>query len=54
MGFDAKQSVGIKNMNFKIIAGKFVLSAVIKAQVSCKATGNGSIKYDQSTKKLTV
>jgi hypothetical protein len=53
-GFDAKQSVGIKNMNLKITAGKFDLSAEIKAQISGKATGNGSIRYDQPTKKLTV
>lgn len=53
-GFDSKQSVGIKNMNFKITAGKFDLSAEIKAQISGRATGNGSIKYDQPAKKLTV
>jgi hypothetical protein len=52
--FDAKQSVGVKNMNFKITAGKFDLSAEIRAQISGKAVGNGTIKYDQPTKKLTV
>lgn len=47
-------SVGIKNLNMKVNSGKFDLTAEVKAQVSGTAKALGNLKYDQSTKKLTV
>lgn len=46
--------VSIKNLNFKVTAGKFELSADIKAQISGTAKGSGTIKYEAGAKKLTV
>ena len=47
-------SVGIKNLSMKVNSGKFDLSADVKAQISGTAKASGSLKYDQSTRKLTV
>ena len=46
--------VGIKNLNFRVAAGKFELSAEVNAQVSGTATGSGTIKYEAAVKKLTI
>jgi hypothetical protein len=46
--------VSIKNLDLRINAGKFELSADVKAQISGEAKANGTMKYDQPTKKLTV
>jgi hypothetical protein len=47
-------SVGIKNLSMKVTSGKFDLSAEVRAQISGTAKASGTLKYDQSTKKLTV
>ncbi|MBA2404478.1 MAG: hypothetical protein H0V66_06890, partial [Bdellovibrionales bacterium] len=47
-------SVGIKNLNLKVTAGKFDLSAEVKAQISGTAKGSGTIKYEAAAKKITV
>ena len=49
-----KGSVGIKNLDLKIAAGKFQLSADLKAQISGTATGSGTLKYEPEIKKVTV
>ena len=46
--------VGIKNADLKISSGKFQLSADIKAQISGTATANGTAKYDQLGKVITI
>lgn len=58
-GFDEshdefKSSMTVKNVDFRVNGGKFDLSAEIKAQISGKAKGNGTIQYDASAKKITV
>lgn len=47
-------SVGIKNLNMKVTNGKFDLSADVKAQISGTAKASGTLKYDQSSKMLTI
>lgn len=51
---EVKSSLGIKNVDFKVSGGKFELSAEIKAQISGKAKGSGTLKYEAGIKKLTV
>ena len=46
--------VGVKNLNLKVVGGKFDLSAEVQAQISGTAKGNGTIKYEVTTKVLTV
>ena len=46
--------VGIKNLNLKVNAGKFELSAEVKAQISGTAKASGTLKYEAAVKKLTV
>jgi hypothetical protein len=49
-----KSSLGISSLNFTTNAGKFELSAEVKAQVSGKAKGYGNLSYDAATEKLTI
>lgn len=44
----------IKNVDFKLTQGKFQFSAEIKAQISGKATGSGTVNYEADGKKVTV
>lgn len=46
--------VGVKNLNLKVNAGKFELSAEVKAQISGTAKASGTLKYEAAVKKLTV
>lgn len=46
--------ISIKNVELKVIAGKFNLAAEIKAQISGKAIGKGTIQFDQATSVLTA
>lgn len=53
--FDStKAATTIKNVKFKIAAGKFDLSADIKAQISGSAKGSGTVKYDSAAKMITI
>lgn len=47
-------AIGIKNANVKVNAGKFEVSAEVKAQISGKVTASGSAKFEASQKKLTI
>jgi hypothetical protein len=49
-----KAAVGVKNIDLSMSAGKFSLSAEVKAQISGKVKGNGSMSYDQAQKKITI
>lgn len=49
-----KAAMGVKNMDLKVTNGKFELSAEIKAQISGKAKGSGTAKFDMNTRILTV
>lgn len=49
-----KAALGVKNVDFKLTNGKFELSAEIKAQISGKAKGNGTAKFDSKTRVITV
>lgn len=50
----ARDSVSVKNISFKSAAGKFELSADVRAQISGTAKGKGTLSYDLATKKLTI
>ncbi|HXH75884.1 MAG TPA: hypothetical protein VNJ08_13015 [Bacteriovoracaceae bacterium] len=46
--------VGIAGLDLKVNAGKYELSAVVKAQISGKAKSHGQVSYDASKKLLTI
>ncbi len=46
--------LGISSIDLKTNAGKYDLSAEVKAQVSGKVKSNGNMSYDASTGKLTL
>jgi citrate lyase gamma subunit len=45
---ETKGDVGIRNVELKVSGNKFTLAADIRAQISGRATGTGSISYDQA------
>lgn len=49
-----KSAMGVKNVDFKVNGGKFEMGAEIKAQISGKMKGNGTVKYEAVARKLTV
>lgn len=51
---EVKAALGVKNVDFKVTGGKFEMAAEIKAQISGKVKGSGTVKYEQAAKKLTV
>ena len=46
--------VSLKNVELKVTAGKFNLAGEIKAQISGKAIGKGSIQFDPNTSVITA
>lgn len=46
--------VGVSSLDLKTNAGKYDLSAEVKAQVSGKVKSNGNMSYDATTGKLTL
>ena len=46
--------VGVSALDLKTNAGKYDLSAEVKAQVSGKVKSNGNMSYDASAGKLTL
>lgn len=49
-----KADVGVNSLDLKTNAGKYDLSAEVKAQVSGKVKSNGNMSYDALTGKLTL
>jgi hypothetical protein len=47
-------NLGVQSMDLRINAGKFDLSADVKAQVSGRVKGNGSASYDSQKGLLTI
>lgn len=50
----AINGVGVNSVELKTNAGKYDLSAEVKAQVSGKVKSNGNMSYDAQTGKLTL
>lgn len=50
----AASTVGISNLNLKVVKGAYDLTADVKAQISGKAKSYGTVAYDASKKLLTV